>query len=92
MSTLVTVASKSERDIIPEKSPVLKERRTPYDKVYIKKNVHPAVRHEWKRFQDAAAVEKGRPENQGCNIRLDVKERNLYRDDTVIDKWNMHHF
>lgn len=89
---LVTLASKSERDSILEKSPVLKERRTPYDKVYIKKDVHPAVRQEWKRLRDAAAAEKDRPENQGCNIRLDVKERKLYRDDTVIDKWNMHHF
>ena len=88
----MTLASKSERDIILEKSPVLKQRRTPYDKVYIKKDVHPAVRQEWKRLRDAAAAEKDRPENQGCNIRLVVKQRKLYRDDTVIDKWNMHHF
>ncbi len=74
MSILVTVASKSERDIILEKSPVLKERRTPYDKVQIKKDVHTAVRQEWKKLRDDAAAEKDRPENQGCNIRLDVKE------------------
>ena len=54
----------------------------------MKKDVHPSVRNEWKRLRDAERTEKDRPENVGCVIRLDVRERKLYRDDVVIDKWN----
>ena len=46
------------------------------------------MRNEWKRLKEAERIEKERPENVGCAIRLDFKERKLYRDNVVIDKWN----
>ena len=84
---LVTLASRQLRDKILGKTKKLKESGAPYDSVYVKKDVHPSVRKEWKRLRDAEAAEKVKPEYTGCVIRLDTKERKLYRDGVVIDSW-----
>ena len=85
---LVVVETKADRDAILEKSRNLKERGAPYDKIYVKKDTHPSVRLEWRRLRTAEQTEKNRPENYGHVIRLDTRERKLYRDDIVIDSWN----
>ena len=54
----VKVGSKDDRDNTLAKSPELKGRGGPYDKIYVKKDVHPAVRQEWKRLRDTATAEK----------------------------------
>lgn len=46
---LVVVNCRNDRDNILAKAPELKRRSTPYDKVFIKKDVHSAARREWKR-------------------------------------------
>lgn len=84
---LVTLASKQVRDGILGKTRKLKETGAPYDRVFVKKDVHPVVRNEWKRLREAEVAEKAKPENTGCVIRLDTKERKLYRDEVVIDSW-----
>ena len=38
---------------------------------------------------DAEKTEKERPENVGCNIYLNTRERQLYKDGEVTDKWSM---
>ena len=63
-----------------------------YKKIYIKKDTHPGVRREWKRLKDAEEEEKKKATNVGCNIRLDYKERVLYRDNVIIDRWQPHPF
>ena len=89
---LVVAGSKDDRDSTLAKSQELKGRGAPYDKIYIKKDVHPAVRQEWKRLRDVTTAEKERPENQGSNVLFNVRERKVYRDGIVIDQWNLHHF
>ena len=84
---MVTLASRQLRDKILGKTKKLKETGAPYGHIYVKKDVHPSVRNEWKRLRDAEATEKAKPENTGCVIRLDTKERKLYRDGVVIDSW-----
>ena len=85
---LVVVTTKYVRDDVLANSRKLKDSSSQYNRIYVKKDVHPSVRNEWKRLRDAERTEKDRPENVGCVIRLDVRERKLYRDDVVIDKWN----
>ena len=46
-----------------------------YRKVYVKKGTHPAIRKENARIYKLVKDEKDRPENQGCNIFYDWKER-----------------
>ncbi len=89
---LVTLAGKSIRDRILETTNQLKNAGEAYKKIFIKKDVHPSIRKEWKRLYDAERAEKERPENAGCVVRLDARERKLYRDGVVIDSWNLQSF
>ena len=85
---LVVLASKHVRDDVLVNTNRLKNSSSCYSRIFVKKDVHPSVRNEWKRLKEAERIEKERPENVGCAIRLDFKERKLYRDNVVIDKWN----
>lgn len=89
---LVTVASKIVRDKILEKTRKLKDAGDEFNRIYVKKDVHPSIRKEWKRLFDAEKTEKERPENAGCVVRFDKRERKLYVDKNVIDSWNLQNF
>jgi len=88
---LLKVASKARRDEILANTKVLKERDA-FKKIYVKKDLHPAVRNEWKRLRDVESAEKRKPENQGCSIELDYISREVKRDDVVIDSWSPTYF
>ena len=88
---LVEVYSKTDRDAAYHKAKSLKEKDR-YKKVFIKKDTHPSVRAEWTRLHEVVKIEKDRPENAGCSISLDYKERKVYKDGVVIDKWSMQGF
>ncbi len=66
----------------------LKKAGVTYKEVFIKKDVHPAVRREWWRLHTTKEREEGRPENVGHAITIDYKRRVVLRDDVVIDKWS----
>lgn len=85
---LVTLGAKAIRDQVLTKTKRLKDAGDSFSRIYVKKDVHPHVRNEWKRLKDAENVEKNKPENIGCVIRLDPRARILYRDNVEIDKWN----
>lgn len=89
---LVQLESKDAREKVLKEAKRLKEAGTTFERIFMKRNVHPSVRNEWKRLREAEAAEKNRPENVGCVIRLDTKERKLYRDDAVIDSWSASYF
>ena len=89
---LVTVRSKENRDEALEKSKKLKESGASYERIYVKKDLHPEVRKEWNRLREAERNEKSKPGNVGHIIRFDSKERKLYRNNIVIDSWTPHSF
>lgn len=89
---LLTIRNKDTRLRILSNSKKLKTAGENYRRIFVKKDVHPSVRKEWKRLREAEAREKERPENVGCVIRLDTRQRKLYRDDDVIDCWNSQFF
>ena len=84
---LLTLSDKTSRSGLLDLARKLKECGEPYKKIYVKKDVHPSVRREWQRLRDAERMEKDRPENAGCVIRLDTRERKLYKGNCVIDSW-----
>ena len=84
---LITLDSRTDRDRILEKKVELKKNEN-LKLVYVKKDVHPNVREEWRRLFEAEKAEKERPENAGADIRIDMRKRELLRDGVVIDKWN----
>ena len=88
----LTLRDKTVRGGILDQAKNLKTRSEPYSKIYVKKDVHPSVRKEWQRLRDAEKTERDRPENVGCVVRLDTRERKLYRDGCVIDSWRPQSF
>ena len=89
---LVTLASREERDTLLDKAKRLKTSGEPFKKIFIKKDVHPSVRAEWRRLWDTEKREKERPENVGCNIHFNVRERKLYKNGMVINQWTLQAF
>lgn len=89
---LVTVESREDRDAMLGLAKHLKTAGERYKKIFIKKDVHPTVREEWKRLRESEKRERERPENVGCNISLNVRERKLYKDGIVIDEWSCSNF
>ncbi len=89
---LLTLADKNQRAALLDNASRLKTCGDNFSRIYVKKDVHPSVRKEWRRLRDVEAAEKAKPENVGCVIRLDTRERKVYKDDTVIDAWNAQFF
>ena len=86
---LAVVESRVDRDTALEKAKLLKSANVTYNKIYIKKDVHPSVREEWKRLREAFQREKDRPDNTNSVITFNVRERKVYKDNVVIDQWSM---
>ena len=89
---LAKVANREVRDDILENTRALKDAGPSYRRIYVKKNLHPAIRKDWKRLRDVVAAEKAKPVNQGCTITLDYKTRQVTRDGIMIDKWRPAYF
>ena len=89
---LLKMPSKATREKILTNAKKLKEAGQAYAKVYIRKDVHPATRREWKRLKDAEKSKKKKPENAASTISLDYKARVLLRDNVVIDRWKPTYF
>ena len=79
---LVTLESESDRKEILDAAS-----SADINPVKIKKDQHPALRKEWRRLFQTEADEKNKPENAGCVIKLDRKQRLLLRDGVVIDRF-----
>ena len=89
---IAVVDSKLVRDSALDKAKNLKSCGDMYNRIYVKKDVHPSVRAEWKRLHEVAKREKDNPNNSGCNIFLNIKDRKVYKDNAVIDQWSMQSF
>ena len=86
---LVTLENTDVKDKILSEAKKLKSAGQLYKKIYIKRDVPPAVRREWKRLYDSLEVEKNKPENVGHSVTIDKRKRQIIRDGQVIDKWNV---
>ena len=89
---LVKMSSKAQREKVLKNSKALKNAGAAFQKVYVRKDVHPATRREWKRLKDAEKNEKEKPENAASTITLDYKSRVLMRDNVIIDRWKPTYF
>ena len=87
---LLVLNSGVDRDAIVAAGRRLKEGNnagTAFATIFLKKDVHPAVRREHRRLHERAAEEMAKPCNVGVKIEYDWKQRVLLRDDVVIDKF-----
>lgn len=83
----VTLRNNSDRADVIDKASVLATRTQPFKSVRIKKDTHPAVRHEWARLHECLRKEKEKHANSGYEIKLDFQNRQLLRDGVVIDSF-----
>lgn len=81
----VTLCKNSDRQDVVSKATALSTKDSPFKQIKIKKDTHPAVRHEWARLHESMRKEKAKTTNVGCDIRLDYINRQLLRDGSVID-------
>lgn len=51
----------------------------------MKKDVYPSENEEWRRMREAEEIKTECPENVGCNVYSNVKERQLYKYCVVTD-------
>ena len=84
---LVTVKSVEQRNYIVSQNTKLKDSDGGTRCIRVKKDRHPDVRREWKRLFDLEAEENAKPENAGCNIYVDKKNRTVLCDGSIIDRW-----
>ena len=92
---LLIKVGRKQRSKLLANSKRLKEaggRDGPFGKIFVKKDVHPAISREWKRLRDREAAEKAKPENVGCTIQFDPISRELRRNDVTIDSWMPQYF
>ena len=61
-----------------------------FDRVYVKRDVHPAIRKEHSRLYKLVKDEKQKPENQGCDVVYDMKNGVVKRGDVVIATYAPH--
>lgn len=88
----VMLNNQQQRNHILEKAKNLKNCEGLLARIFIKKDLHPAVRKEMARLREREREEKNKPENAGTNIRYDWKNRVLLRDNVVIDKYAVNFF
>lgn len=89
---LVVVDDGHQRNEILKNAKNLKSAVGALSTVYVKKDVHPAVRKEMARLRTRQREEKEKPQNVGVNITYDWKNRVLLRDGNVIDKFSPYFF
>ena len=89
---LVVMNNEDQRNDILRKAKNLKSLDEPLSSVYIKKDVHPAVRKENMRLRTREREEKEKPENAEVEISYDWRRRVLMRDGVVIDKFSPYFF
>ena len=89
---LITVNDQRTRDSVIRCAKNLKEAEGSLKNVYIKKDVHPAIRKENGRLRAREREEKEKPDNAGVNIVYDWKRRVLLRDGVIIDRYSPRFF
>ncbi len=83
----VTVGDQNQRDRILHAAKNLQNAGAQMSRVYIKKDVHLAIRRETARLQKREREERQKAENAGVNITYDWKNRVLPRDGVIIDSF-----
>lgn len=89
---LVVVGDGHQRNEILRKAKNLKSSDGVMSSVYVKKDVHPAVRKEMARLRRREKEEKEKPGNVGVTIVYDWKKRVLLREGSIIDKFSPNFF
>ena len=85
---LIKVESQPRRDAFLRVARNLKDAQGPLSSVYMKMDMHPAVRKEYARLRKREQEEGEKSTNVGATITYDRRNRVLVRDGVIIDKYS----
>ena len=88
----MSLTSQKQRDTILYTAKELRNAGESYSKVYINKDIHPAVRKEIGRLKKKAKEESGKSENSESVIIYDPKNRVVKKNDSIIDRFTPRFF
>ena len=88
----VKLRNREDKGNILEKSKKLKDAQGSFGSIYIKKDVSPSVRNEFRRLREVTNREKDKPENVGKNVYFNVRERKVYVDSVEVDCYRPNFF
>ena len=88
----VQLKKREDRGKVLEKSKTLKDAQDSFRNIYIKKDVSPSVRNEYRRLREVVDREKNRPENAGKHIYFNARERKVYVDNLEVDCYKPNFF
>ena len=90
MITLIitfTCKENEERKRVIDDAKKLKNVDGRFKKIFIKKDIHPAVRKEQNRIRFVEREERQKPENQGRDVKYDFESRCLLVDGIIVDRF-----
>ena len=70
----------------------LKDYLEPYNKIFVKKDMHPGVRWEFNRLRLSEKTEIDKPENEGRTVEYDHTTRTVTVDGVVVDRFRSSFF
>ena len=70
----------------------LKDYSEPYNKIFVRKDMHPGVRREFNRLRQSEKTEKDKPENINRTVEYDHVTRTVTVDGVVVDRFRSSFF
>jgi hypothetical protein len=89
---LFTVNTTDERNSILSVAKKLKDGPKNVRKVFLKKDVHPAIRREYDRLRKVEKQERDKPDNESRDVKYNHENRTITIDGIVVDTFNPHLF
>lgn len=86
----ITVENTAIRNKVLERAKYLKDHDTPeskFNKIFLKKDLHPLVRQEWNRLYETQRKEKEKPENKEKEVLVNRKDRTVTVNGEIVDKF-----
>ena len=88
----VSLEEAVSQKLLVTNSKKLKDYLEPYNKIFVKKDMHPGVRREFNRLRLSEKTEKEKPENEGRTVEYDHTTRTVTVDGVVVDRFRSSFF
>ena len=89
---LVTLDTTNDRNSVLSAARKLKDGPPTVKKIFLKKDLHPAIRREYDRLKKAEKEEREKAENQGRDVKYNSDNRTITIDGVVVDTFNPQYF
>ena len=91
-ATRVTLANAGDRRNILNDTAKLKTAGNSFAKVYVRKDIHPAIRKDLNRIRNSKKRQMENPENQGRDVPYDNDTRCVTVDGLIVDRFCPQYF